>query len=291
MAPVARFVERPPDPDFLRDGCGCVAGADAAIHRLRADALRRGIDVGIRGAAAIIRTPPNQVAHPVPHMQAFATAAQEAVGITNWGTYEGHDTDINHGLDGFVAPASYNSDPSLANALADFTVEHMDEFGIWYTIRRQEIFNPAVAPYWRPMARRGNPTADHFCHNHHTFLAVAPDAPTPEEEFMANLSDERLARLLSQIDSIDDNTKVLGPHLFALLGAGNWELGAARIVNAVRLIEKLAGQGITNLADSSPDVEVAPLQAATLVLEEVRRREEAALQALQADEEDSSTED
>ena len=76
---------------------------------------------------------------------------------------------------------------------------------------------------------------------------------TEEDDFMA-FSDEERAEILKaarevnqRIGSIDDNTKNLGSVVLHLLGAGNWEVGAQRLAQAVRLIEEMATKSGFNL--------------------------------------------
>lgn len=55
---------------------------------------------------------------------------------------------------------------STGNALADYMVEHRDEFGVKYVIWRQRINHGAG---WSAMADRGSATANHMDHVHVSF--------------------------------------------------------------------------------------------------------------------------
>lgn len=130
---------------------------------------------------AEIRTPPNQVIHPHPRVQAFANAVMAATGADSFGTYLGHDSPTpSLCLDVFVP----KTPRTLADRVAQFVMDHYEEYGLWYVIRRQQIWNPQIADYWRDMADRGGDTANHFDHDHVSFLedwdgSVPAPTPTP----------------------------------------------------------------------------------------------------------------
>ncbi|QLQ16737.1 MAG: hypothetical protein HZY73_14975 [Micropruina sp.] len=57
------------------------------------------------------------------------------------------------------------SDSKMGYAVRDFLVAHAKEFGVDHIIYRQQIWTP-YSPYWRHMADRGSPTANHMDHVH-----------------------------------------------------------------------------------------------------------------------------
>jgi hypothetical protein len=120
-----------------------------------------------------------------PHVQAFADAVATAAGARSIGTYPGHSPSIDRALDIFVPVSSR----TLGDAICAFALANLERFGIDYVIYRQHIYNPDVAPYWRLMADRGNPTQNHMDHVHVSFEPTAPKPnpvpdprPTPDPE-------------------------------------------------------------------------------------------------------------
>jgi hypothetical protein len=105
----------------------------------------------------------------LPHVQAFADAACDAVGACQASTYNGHHPTADRALDTLVSDA-YGSVPSDDNALgdahADFALANQAEFGIWYVIWRQR-YNDGSG--WEPMEDRGSITQNHYDHVHVSF--------------------------------------------------------------------------------------------------------------------------
>jgi hypothetical protein len=111
-----------------------------------------------------------------PHVQAFADAVARSTGAASFGTYNGHSPSIDRALDIFVPVSS----AALGNAVCDFALANLERFGIDYVIYRQQIYNPEIARYWRWMADRGSPTANHYDHVHVSFATKAPPGPDPK---------------------------------------------------------------------------------------------------------------
>lgn len=109
-----------------------------------------------------------------PHVQAFADACAEATGARSFGTYPGHQPSIDLALDIFTPIGA-----PLGEAIAQFSIDNFERFGLDYVIYRQRIFNPKIANYWRTMADRGSTTANHFDHDHDSFLPTAPGSFPP----------------------------------------------------------------------------------------------------------------
>lgn len=73
-------------------------------------------------------------------------------------------------------------DRAAGDKIAAYVIAHADRLGLVWVIWRQRIFNVTYG-YWRDMADRGNPTANHMDHNHILFRDTAyvrPDRPAPE---------------------------------------------------------------------------------------------------------------
>ncbi|MBS1118630.1 MAG: Group surface immunogenic protein [Deltaproteobacteria bacterium] len=105
----------------------------------------------------------------LPHVQAFADAACNAVGACHPSTYVGHDPSADRALDTLVSDA-YGSVPSDNNALGDahaaFALAHQQEYVIWYVIWQQRI---NFGQGWEPMEDRGSITQNHYDHVHVSF--------------------------------------------------------------------------------------------------------------------------
>lgn len=130
----------------------------------------------VASSVALIRNPPGQHIHSDPRVQAFANAVMAVTGADSFGTYLGHDSPTPElCLDIFVP----KTPRTLADAVAQFVMDHYDEYGLWYVIRRQQIWNPQVANYWRDMEDRGSDTANHFDHDHVSFMETGPPVPVP----------------------------------------------------------------------------------------------------------------
>lgn len=114
---------------------------------------------------------------PLPHVQAFADACEKATGASNYGTYNGHDPTPERALDIFVP---VNSDV-LGNKITDFGRANYRQYGIWYIIYRQRIWNPSIVDRWRDMEDRGGVTQNHYDHVHVSFNETAEDVPEPAE--------------------------------------------------------------------------------------------------------------
>ena len=110
----------------------------------------------------------------VPHAQAFADAACNAVGACTVSTYEGHHPTAARALDTLVSDV-YGSYPTDDNALGDahaeFALNHMADYGIWYVIWRQR-YNDGSG--WDPMEDRGSITQNHYDHVHVSFEETGP---------------------------------------------------------------------------------------------------------------------
>lgn len=121
------------------------------------------------------------------HAQAFADACERATGARNFGTYPGHDPQMDRALDIFTpvpndrrAPGTPGLGRVLGDDIADFALANITRYGIWYVIWRQHIFNPEIARYWRAMGDRGGVTQNHFDHPHVSFyMSAAPIALPP----------------------------------------------------------------------------------------------------------------
>lgn len=136
-------------------------GADGAAGE-PADAGGGGRTVTIEGPAVL------------PHVQAFADAACNAVGACTVSTYDGHHPTASRAIDTLMSDAfgSYPSDDNaLGDAHAEFALSHMEEFGIWYVIWRQR-YNDGSG--WDPMEDRGSITQNHYDHVHVSFDEVGP---------------------------------------------------------------------------------------------------------------------
>jgi hypothetical protein len=110
----------------------------------------------------------------LPHVQAFADAACNAVGACTVSTYEGHHPTANRAIDTLVADSfgTYPTDDNaLGDAHADFALSHMAEYGIWYVIWRQR-YNDGSG--WSQMEDRGSITQNHYDHVHVSFEESAP---------------------------------------------------------------------------------------------------------------------
>ena len=110
----------------------------------------------------------------LPHVQAFADAACAATGACQPSTYDGHHPEAARAIDTLMSDV-YGQVPSDDNALGDahaqFALDHMEEFGIWYVIWRQR-YNDGAG--WDPMEDRGSITQNHYDHVHVSFNETAP---------------------------------------------------------------------------------------------------------------------
>jgi hypothetical protein len=110
----------------------------------------------------------------LPHVQAFANAACDAVGACTVLTYSGHHPLAERAIDTLVSDA-YGQVPSDDNALGDahaeFALANQAEFGIWYVIWRQR-YNDGAG--WDPMEDRGSITQNHYDHVHISFDETGP---------------------------------------------------------------------------------------------------------------------
>lgn len=156
-----------------------------------------------------------------PHVQAFANAAKRTIPVLGQiGTYVGHDPSPDRALDIFASRKA-------GDDLCDFAVEHFDEFGLWYVIWRQHIYNPSISRTWRVMADRGSITQNHYDHVHLSFQATG--AATPEEDFLAALTPDEQRELLDLLRQERDRSgytnAVLGElknQLCEAAGTDNW---------------------------------------------------------------------
>lgn len=179
----------------------------------------------------------------VPHAEAFAQDVAEATGITHISTYPGHDPDQQHGLDNFALKVQ-------GDAVAEFALEHLAHYGIWYVIWRQRIYNPYVANYWRDMADRGDPTANHFDHVHISFLEAGE--ATPEDDFMATLSDDEKAELFDLLryqnavwTEWKEAVGILDPE-----GKGDWHRGRKELPRLLKEAAANKGDGAATVVGS-----------------------------------------
>ncbi len=201
----------------------------------RVEDFERSFTARAVAAVSLIRFPAGQQIAVLPHVRAFALAAQEATGVSSWGTYIGHQPTPGRALDAFASKGD-------GDELCEWAFANWSRFGCRYVMWQHRI-NYNDGNGWQWVEDRGSDTDNHMDHAHFGFEASAPDAPNDEESFMA-LTDEEQRELLVKVRSIDDNTNDIGGIVFSLLGDGNWEEGAARLVRAVETIERLgAGTG------------------------------------------------
>ncbi|HEY5922136.1 MAG TPA: hypothetical protein VIV11_10720 [Kofleriaceae bacterium] len=110
----------------------------------------------------------------LPHVQLFANAMCAATTACTIGTRTGHHPSAERAIDILVSDV-YGEVPSDNNALGDkvaqFTLAHQAEFGVWYTIWRQR-YNDGSG--WDPMEDRGSITQNHYDHVHVSFDATLP---------------------------------------------------------------------------------------------------------------------
>ncbi len=110
----------------------------------------------------------------LPHVQRFANAVCGTTGACTIGTRDGHHPSAERAIDILVSDA-FGKLPSDDNALGDevaaFTLDHMTEYGVWYTIWRQR-YNDGSG--WDPMEDRGSITQNHYDHVHVSFNETAP---------------------------------------------------------------------------------------------------------------------
>jgi hypothetical protein len=110
----------------------------------------------------------------LPHVQRFADAVCGTTGACTIGTRDGHHPSAERAIDILVSDA-FGKVPSDNNELGDtvaaFALDHMSEFGVWYTIWRQR-YNDGSG--WDAMEDRGSITANHYDHVHVSFEETAP---------------------------------------------------------------------------------------------------------------------
>jgi hypothetical protein len=109
------------------------------------------------------------------HVQSFANSACSNVGVCAASTYNGHHPNASRALDLMIG--SYGSWPSAAfnakgDALAQFALNNMRKFGIWYVIWKQRI-NYGDGGGWQWMEDRGSITQNHYDHVHVSFWTTA----------------------------------------------------------------------------------------------------------------------
>ncbi len=109
-----------------------------------------------------------------PHVQRFHDAVKKRLGVKNIGTYPTHSPALDRALDIHHAIG----DDDLADAICDFSIDNLEEFGGRYIISRQQIWH-RLDPVWRWMEDRGSPTQNHLDHVHWAAEETAPD-PKPE---------------------------------------------------------------------------------------------------------------
>lgn len=150
------------------------------------------------GGTAVIRFPSGQSFNVVSHARRFADAVMAATGADSFGTYGGHSPTPERALDCFTGVPSDRRAPEtpglgrvLGDSIADFAIEHLDEFGVDYVIWRQHIYNPEIAEYWRQMEDRGGVTNNHFDHVHVSFNVSASGVPSkPTEQEIADMAED-----------------------------------------------------------------------------------------------------
>ena len=108
----------------------------------------------------------------LPHVQSFANAMCAATTACTIGTRIGHHPTADRAIDILVSDV-YGETPSDNNALGDkvaqFTLDHQAEYGVWYVIWRQR-YNDGSG--WDPMEDRGSITQNHYDHVHVSFDAT-----------------------------------------------------------------------------------------------------------------------
>ncbi len=110
----------------------------------------------------------------LPHVQLFANAMCSATGACEVGTRVGHSPSAERAID-ILTSDVYGKRPTddnaLGDAVAEFTLAHMEQYGVTYLIWRQR-YNDGSG--WDPMDDRGSITANHYDHVHVSFDATAP---------------------------------------------------------------------------------------------------------------------
>lgn len=140
----------------------------------------------------------------LPHVQAFADAVQEHGWADSFGTYAGHDPTPERALDIFVPV----DDPETAAAICAFGIANQAQFGIWYEMSRQHIWNVERASEgWRPQSPydRGSLTANHYDHVHVSFYATA--IPQEEDDMFTD-ADRQLLRDIHAYDAEEKDHSV-----------------------------------------------------------------------------------
>lgn len=110
----------------------------------------------------------------LPHVQRFANEMCVATGACTIGTRVGHHPTADRAIDILVSRAfglPPTDDNALGDQVAQFTLDHQTEHGVWYLIWQQR-YNDGSG--WDPMADRGSLTANHYDHVHVSFDAAAP---------------------------------------------------------------------------------------------------------------------
>lgn len=109
------------------------------------------------------------------HVQSFANGACSHTGVCAASTYHGHHPSYSRALDLMIG--SYGSWPGAAanaqgDALAQFALNNMRKYGLWYVIWKQRI-NYGDGAGWQWMADRGSITQNHYDHVHVSFWTTA----------------------------------------------------------------------------------------------------------------------
>ena len=103
------------------------------------------------------------------HVQHFANEMCAATRACTIVTRVGHHPSAERAIDILVSE-EFGLRPTDGNELGDrvaqFTLDHQPEHGVWYVIWRQRYNNGSG---WDPMADRGGITANHYDHVHVSF--------------------------------------------------------------------------------------------------------------------------
>lgn len=157
---------------------------------------------------SVVDFPEGIVATVEPHVQFVCDQIEKEFGYVYFGTYPTHDPSMERAVDGHVAPASYNSDGSRGDAIVNWLLPRMEQWGVDYAIWRPGIWNPPDRAFWRPRPRTGNPTQDHYDHFHLGFLeykpeyiTIKPELPNQPEEIEM---DQQTQDAIKHLDTIFD---------------------------------------------------------------------------------------
>lgn len=135
-----------------------------------------------------------------PHVQALADAIEADNLANSFGTYAGHDPSPDLAVDVFV------SSREQGDQVAQFVIDNIPNYGVWYLIFWQRIYNPSIGSYWRDMEDRGSPTQNHHDHVHVSFFN---NFSLPEEDPLSALSPDEQHELLDKTRVVFDRVAIL----------------------------------------------------------------------------------